>query len=834
MSACFHCGEAIPPGTTFRVAFDERREAVCCAGCAAAATAIRDAGLTDYYRYRSVPAPRAAPRLPDRYAHYDTSAVEEHWTRDLGDGQRQAQVLLEGVSCAACTWLVEKRLGQLEGIREATANPATARVAIRFDATRISLGRLLAAIDALGFRPHVVGEVDTRRLAMRERRALLRRLAVAGLGMMQVMMFALALYAGAFDGMDEVTRRFFQLASLLLTVPVAFYAGSPFLRGALRSLRAGEIGMDVTVSLAILIAFFGSTWQALQGAGEVWFDSVVMFVFLLLLARHAEMRVRHGAGTTTEALLRLLPAAARRRTEAGTESVPAEALQTGDILLVPGGEIFAADAVVLGPATRADESLVTGESVPVAKPVGAAVLAGSLNAGEAVECRVTAVGESTTLSGLVRLIDRAQAGRPAMASRADRLATRFLGALLGLAGLVAVFWAWNDPSRLVPAVIAVLVVACPCALSLAVPTVLTAAHRHLARRGVLVVNPDALERLAGITDVVFDKTGTLTCGQPTVTELTLLDAGTTREGVLQLAAALESATSHPIARAFPARGPLPPLTAGVTITGEGLEGWVDGRRWRIGRAAFVASLAGPLPPAAMRHNVFLGGEGSWLAGFTVGDDLRGEAPTLLRELQASGLRVHLLSGDCRSAVASVAAELGLEHWRAEVRPEDKVTYLQSLQQGGARVAMVGDGLNDAPVLAVADVSFALQEGTALARAQADIVLAGGGLGGLRTALELSRHGLRLMRQNLRWSAAYNLLAVPAAAAGWVAPWLAAIGMSASSLGVVLNSLRVANPPRLVEVAHGKPAVDRSAQPGPRGPGLVGVFLGGRRRAVRGS
>jgi Cu2+-exporting ATPase len=343
--------------------------------------------------------------------------------------------------------------------------------------------------------------------------------------MMQVMMFALALYAGAFDGMDPVTRRFFQLVSLLVTVPVAFYAGSPFLRGALRSLRASEIGMDVTVSLAILVAFFGSAWQALTGASEVWFDSVVMFVFLLLVARFAEMSVRHAAGSTTEALLRLLPAAARKRTADGMELVPAETLQPDDLILVPGGETFPADAIVTSAPTRADESLVTGEAAPVAKPIGSAVLAGSMNAGETVECRVTAVGDGTTLSAVVRLIDRAQAGRPAMASRADRLASRFLAALLGLAVIVALVWAWLDPSRLIPTVIAVLVVACPCALSLAVPTVLTAALRRLARQGVLVVNPDALESLGGATDVVFDKTGTLTAGHPMVTAVTLLPAG---------------------------------------------------------------------------------------------------------------------------------------------------------------------------------------------------------------------------------------------------------------------------------------------------------------------
>ena len=843
MADCYHCGEPVPTGTAFRVAFGERREAVCCAGCAAAAEAIRDAGLADYYRFRSAPAPRSSARTHDPYSHYETAAVQARWTQPGDNGELTAHLLLEGVSCAACTWLVEKRLRQLAGISSASANPATARVSVRFNPVLTNLAQVLRAIDAVGFRPHVLGEVDTRNLARRERAALLRRLAVAGLGMMQVMMFALALYAGAFDGMDPVTRRFFQLVSLLITVPVAFYAGSPFLRGALRSLRAGEVGMDVTVSLAILIAFFGSAWQALTGASEVWFDSVVMFVFLLLLARFAEMGVRHGAGSTAEALLRLLPAAARKRTADGLEQVPAETLQPGDVVIVPGGEAFPADAVVSSNATRADESLVTGEAAPVPKPVGSAVLAGSLNAGEVVECRVTAVGESTTLSALVRLIDRAQAGRPAMASRADRLASRFLAALLVLAIAVGLAWAWVDPSRIVPSVIAVLVVACPCALSLAVPTVLTASLRRLARRGVLVTNPDALERLAGVTDVVFDKTGTLTAGHPVVATLALLpprpeptDASVPAllpapEAALRLAAALESGATHPLARAFPPRGPLPTVEQLVQVPGEGLEGVVEGQRLRIGRAAFVAGLAGPAPHVNPEHNLFLGGAAGWLAAFTVRDELRPGMQPLLARLQAAGLQVHLVSGDRTATVAAVAATLGLPRWQAEARPADKVAYVQALQATGRRVAMVGDGLNDAPVLAVADVSLALQEGTALARAQADLVLGGDGPRGLWTALVTARRGLHLMQQNLRWSAAYNLLAVPAAALGWVPPWLAAIGMSASSLGVVLNALRIAQPVSFPEGRHGQPVVDSAAQLAAGSRGLVGVLLGSGRRAV---
>ncbi len=820
----------------------EQVEAVCCAGCQAAAAAIYAAGLADYYRFRSTPAPRAstATLSTERFSAYSVPAVAARWVTTTADGSAAVHLLLEGVSCAACTWLVEKRLQQLSGVRTVSANPATARVVIHFDPAHLDLGTLLQAIAAVGFTPHVLGAVDTRDLARRERASLLRRLAVAGFGMMQVMMFALALYAGAFDGMDAVTRRLFQLFSLLVTVPVAFYAGSPFLRGAVRSLRAGEIGMDVTVSLAILIAFFGSAWQALTGAAVVWFDSVVMFVFLLLLARLAEMGVRHAAGSTTEALLRLLPAAARRRTTSGIEQVPCDLLQLGDLILVPGGEAFPTDAMIIGADTTADESLVTGESAAVPKPYGATVLAGSLNAGQATECRVTAMGEATTLARLVRLIDQAQSGRPALARRADRLASRFLAALLLLAMMVGALWAWLDPTRLVPTVIAVLVVACPCALSLAVPTVLTAALRQLAQHGVLVVHAEALERLAGITDVVFDKTGTLTRGQPSVTTV---HAFSTRlpPALLQLAAALEAGAAHPLARAFPTDAGTPAAQQLLQFPGDGLEGVVNGERLRIGRAAFVSQLAGPLPnapanplagplpAAALQANVFLGSERGWLGAFTLEDALRPGVTELLQQLRQAGLQPHLLSGDRVTSVAAVAARLGFTQWRAEVRPADKVAYVQALQAAGARVAMVGDGLNDAPVLAVADVSLALQEGTALARAQADLILAGAGPQGLWLALTTARRGLTLMQQNLRWSAAYNLLAVPAAAAGLVPPWLAAIGMSASSLGVVLNAIRLTQGKL---TPHEQPAVDRSAQPRPGWRGPVGVLLGGRGTPVR--
>ena len=783
---CFHCGEPIPAGVQLLVTLDGAARGVCCIGCRCAAELIRDAGLADYYRFRTAAAPRPGADADDVWTTYDRPEIREPLVAREGDSL-VINLLIEGLRCSACSWLIGERLARLPGIYTASVNPATARARIAFDPKRTGLAAALRSIAQLGYRPHVLGAADTLEVATRERRVALKRLAVAGFGMMQVMMIATALYVGAIDGMDPMIREYLRITSLVMTTPVLFYAGQPFFAGALGSLRARHIGMDVPVAIGIGLAFIASTWNTFFHRGDVYFDSVTMFVFLLLTGRYVEMLARHRAGSTAEALLRLVPSTAQRLVDGRRERVPVAQLAAGDRVLVSVGECFPADGIAHG-ATESDEALLTGESLPVAKPPGARVIAGALNAGAPIEIELTAVGQSTVLAGIVRLLERAQTERPRIARMADRAASWFVTRVLVGACLVAVAWLYIDPARAFEATLAVLVVTCPCALSLATPTAITAATAALARMGLLVTRADALEALARADTVVFDKTGTLTLGRPRLERVTT--HGANRDSALAIAAALERASAHPLAAAFDGIVAEPAAEPSIH-PGEGIDGRVGGDRYRIGTAAFVTTLAGPPPAGFVDAGIHLGSASGWLASFELGDTLRPQVAAVVLELRALGLAPSIASGDHAAAVAATATEVGIEQWHARLLPADKLALIERLRSDGARVLAVGDGINDAPTLRAASVSLALGSGSALAQASADLVALRGDLSALPAAVRLARRTTTVIRQNLAWSAAYNLVALPVAALGLVPPWLAAVGMSASSLLVVLNALRLA-------------------------------------------
>jgi Cu2+-exporting ATPase len=802
-AGCFHCGERLPEQPRLAIVIGGQERRVCCLGCRAAAELIQGAGLGDYYRFRTAAAPRPeAADGDDVWATYDRPEV--HGPLLGRDGEAAVvNLLIEGLRCAACSWLIGESLGRLPGIVRANVNPATARAQVTFEAQRIGLAAVLRSIAALGYRPHVLGASDTLAVATRERRTALKRLAVGGFGMMQVMMIATALYIGAVDGMDPVIREYLRIVSLVVTAPVLVYAGRPFFEGAYASLRARHVGMDLPVALGIGLAFAASAWNTFRHAGDVYFDSVVMFIFLLLLGRYVEMLARHRAGSTAEALLRLVPSTALRVGGPGRERVPVATLVAGDRVLVPVGECFPADGVIAMGSTEADEALLTGESLPVAKGEGAAVIAGALNCAAPVEVRLTAVGQSTVLAGIVRLLERAQTERPRIARLADRAAAWFVTRVLIGAALVAALWLVIDPSRAFEATLAVLVVTCPCALSLATPTAITAATATLARAGLLVTRPDALEELARADTALFDKTGTLSLGRPRLERITAF--GIAREDALKIAAALERSSAHPLALAFEAIAAAPAVEVAVE-PGCGIEGRVGAGRYRIGTAGYVAGLAGPRPAAVGESGVHLGSAAGWLARFEIGDALRPGAAEVVRELESLGLAPRIASGDHAEAVAAAAAALGIRRWQARLLPADKLALVERLRAGGARVLAVGDGINDAPTLRAASVSLALGTGSALAQASADLVALRGDLSTLPLAVRTARRTTAIIRQNLVWSAGYNLVALPVAALGWVPPWLAAVGMSLSSLLVVLNALRLARQPRPAQPARGAPLV----------------------------
>jgi Cu2+-exporting ATPase len=790
--ACYHCGLPVPGASPWSALVNGVARAMCCPGCAAAAEAIADAGLDAYYDSRTAYAPAR------RDANDDDAAL---LLVDQALAGGDAVFTVEGIRCAACVWLIERRVAALPGVQDVLLNVATERVQVRWDPARCRASAILKALRDVGYLAYPFDATRHGAQLQRARKMLFRRLFVAGLAMMQVMMYALPVYLADGADMDASMRALLGWASLLLTLPAVTYSAWPFLRGAWLDLRRGLPGMDVPVALGIGAAFAGSTVALLRGQGDLWFDSITMFIFLLLGSRYLELNARRKAARALESLQRAAPATARRldaypaaRT---VVDVDAGLLRPGDLVLVAPGQAAPADGVIVEGETEVDLALLTGESRTRALGPGGQLPGGAVNVAQAIVLRVSSSARDSTLALLVRLVERAGQAKPQLALWADRVGAWFVLALLVLTAIVFCTWRIVDPARAWPAAIAVLVVSCPCALSLATPTALAAALERLLRRGVLAVKPHVLETLERATHVVFDKTGTLTFGHPVLRQtLTFAGAGGCgTQACLRIAAALEADSAHPLAQALrAAAGPQPPLADALrSVVGQGIEGELEGRRYRLGSLPFVAALAGSLPPANVPGGVtavWLGSAAGWMARFDLVDEVRPEAKEIVQRLRARGKTVMLLSGDDDEAAQDVAMQLGIAHALGGQLPEDKLDVVRALQHEGAVVAMVGDGINDAAVLHGADVSFAMGQGAQLAQLHADCVLLGEGLQPLGEAVDTAAATLRVIRQNLGWAAFYNVAAIPAAAMGWISPWASGIGMAASSALVVLNALRL--------------------------------------------
>ena len=784
-ACCYHCGDALP-AAFLCVHLDGAERAMCCSGCAGAAAWIRDAGLDDYYRLRQRDGSRVAAETAD-FSAWDRDDVQAQHAREVADG-REITLVVEGMHCAACAWLIDRALRREPGVHDVQANAITGRVIVCWDVQRAPLSDVLSRLSALGYTPHLAPDEALERARRRERNTLLIRLGVAGLGTLQAMMFAEALYLDFDHQMPAATRDFFRWITFAVSAPVVFYSGWPFLAGMARELRQRRFGMDTLVATSVLLAYFASLVETVRGGPHVWFDAAVMFVLLLLSARVIERLARQRANASVDALARARPALAWRLGAHGErEQVPLAALQIGDTVIVGAGEAVAADGELLDAPAQFDEALLTGEPLPRAHVPGDTVFAGSVCRGVPARIRVQRTGQDTRLSHLVRLVEQAQAQRPRLARLADAIAGRFVVALFGAAAITALVWWQLAPERAFEVTLAVLVVSCPCALSLAIPAALSAAQGALARIGVLSLHADALETLARADTVVFDKTGTLTSGQPRIDTTQTFDAFDP-EHALAIAGALERDAGHPLAHAF-REAPALSAHAVQVQAGAGVSGEVDGVCYRLGRADFTH--AGHDDGA-----IWLARERRALARFTLRDATRGDAASALRQLRELGLRCELLSGDAEPAVAALAGELDIANAHARQSPEDKLAHLRALQAQGHVVAMVGDGINDAPVLAGADVSLAMGGGAPLAHRSADLVLTGDSLRRVPEAIALARRTRRIVRQNLAWALGYNAIALPLAALGWVTPWLAALGMAASSLLVTANALRLVRAPTL--------------------------------------
>lgn len=789
---CFHCGEPVPSICNLSVEAEGQVQAVCCSGCEAVANLILQSGQSRYYQFRTENAPKPAEadaRIEDSWLRFD----ERHslWGSPLKDGRYELLLQVEGIRCAACAWLIRSQLEARQGIDQVQVDVATGFVRINWQPDKLRLSKIAAILSGVGYRPHLPLAGAEAMGRQEERRSALKRLGVAGLGMMQVMMYAAALYAGDAMGISEGSERFLQWVSLIVTAPVLLYSGRVFYTSAWRSLRSLRVGMDVPVALAISIAFIMSCINFLTGNGHVYFDSVVMFIFFLSLGRYAELVIRHRNLQTGLALARLLPEWAELIRDGQTEQIPATDLRKSDRVRVRAGQTFPADGFVITGNTEVNEALLTGESRPVVKHVGDKVIAGSINKSQTVEVEVSEDPDDSTVSVMGRMLLKSQTHRSRYARLSERYAGWFVAVVLTVASLTAVWWLIHDVNMLFPATLAVLVISCPCALSLATPAAIASSSRALLEQGVLLTRGAALEILSSVDTIVFDKTGTLTIGTPSIVNTVINPAreGYSQEHVLRIAALLEADSSHPIAKAFSAVEAERTSVRDVVNHENGIEGRVDNIPYRLGNAAFtrvnVISITGEL------GRVWLTDELGWIARFDLDDGLRDAATETISALRARDLELIILSGDHKQAVASVAQRTGINTWYAEQNPKMKMEFLEALQARGKTVLMVGDGINDAPVLSVANVSMTVSGASELANSAADFILTGNSLKYVEYAFKTGSNTRGVIRQNLLWALAYNLLAVPFAAAGLIVPWMAALGMSLSSLLVVLNSGRLA-------------------------------------------
>jgi Cu2+-exporting ATPase len=743
--------------------------------------------------------------LQDAADHFSAFS---RWELDAS-GKRWAvsSLRLAGLTCAACALPIEWALSQVPGVRQATVQAAAERAEVHWDPSLARVSDLISAVTRAGYRAAPDVAADVQAMRREEMRSMVWRVFVAGFCMMQVMMVAAPTYFAEPGEIAPDLVALLNWAAWIMSLPVVLFAAKPFLQGAWRAVRRGRISMDVPVALGVVVTFVASTGAAFDPHGvfgqAVYFDSLTMFVFFLLAGRWFEMSARHRAALSLETAADTTGLMAERRTPRGqVEKVPVAHLRADDVVLAPAGESFVADGLLLSGPTAVDESLLTGESEPVLRAAGESVLAGSVNQGGPVWLRVLRLGQDTRQAGIVALMRQAMTERPEATATADRVAGFFIWFVLLLALGAAGAWWTVEPERAVWVVVSVLVVTCPCALALATPAALLAASAGLARRGVLLRRLAAVETLAKVDTVVFDKTGTLSAGGVRCLGWQSLAAPEPSGNVLQRAALLASLSVHPYARAVALA--CPAESAGSTtsdwsevqdVPGFGLRArWVDHTWWRLGRPDWVDAQSSSRVGAA--EPVWFGREGNPASlAFTFAEEAREDAQATIAGLQAKGLRVLLVSGDSAGRVRDMADRLGIREWHAATSPEGKLALIAQLQRDGRCVAMVGDGLNDAPVLGRADVSFAFAQGAAVAQAHADGVLLGERLGAVAQARQLALRVQRVIRQNLAWAALYNTACIPLALLGYLPPWLAGLGMACSSLFVVLNASRLALPDR---------------------------------------
>lgn len=866
---CFHCGDPVPTPPFFSTILGSKRE-MCCFGCQLASQSIVEAGLEQYYLDRSeINRTASLPTEISRLEAYDHDDIKSQFVF-AQDGLSVAELSVNNLRCAACTWLIESRLYELSGVETCQVNLTSQRMRVIWDEKKLPISRILAVINEIGYDAKPYRQDTHEAMLARHNSKMILRLGIAALGSMQAMMYAVALYFGEYSDMLVFQRDFLRWVSLFVSVPVFFYSGVPFFTSAWSAIRARQVNMDVPVSVALIITFFASLYATIVGHGQTYYDSVSMFIFFLLAGRYIEHNARLKAASMANDLVVLEPvlvqkisenkAAAEQilqqisisqnddnnnnnnaadfmanlddatkalsqkiaqawqkswqqkpaaKNDAQKDMVTAQSLQVGDIVLIEAGAEIISDGILLSQSATVSQSLLTGEGDLIVKHQGDYIVGGAQNDSQPFMMLITALPKDSQIGLIDRLMNRAMSEKPKLAQKADKLARWFVARILVLSALVFIGWYIVDPSQALWATVAVLVATCPCALSLATPIALTVATNRLASYGFLVTRGHTLQTLAEITHVAFDKTGTLSFGKPNlltteiVQRISAENIPEQKAKLLAIAAALEVGSRHPIAHALLTAAyqyHLPVTKNLVHHLAGGVEAEIDGVTYRIGHEAFalrdslpknsVVDLTYHQASLAVVLSAFIDDVWQPKAVFYFNDKVRDHALDMMQSLQKSGIKTLMLTGDPSSQALVMAERLGMDSAFNGLSPNDKVEHIKAIQQEGGIVLMVGDGINDAPVLGAANVSASIAGAADLAQVSSDSIILNGQIEAVSAAKRIADKTERIIKQNFRWALAYNFSVLIPAVFGYVPPWLAAIGMSLSSLVVVLNALRL--------------------------------------------